>query len=119
MGTRSLTVFKDNDGREICVLYRQFDGYPEGHGAELRNFLRGFKVVNGISVFKPKLANGMGCLAAQVIAHFKTEVGGFYLHPPGTRNIWEEWIYTISYKNGRILVECHEVGTDNKQYWTY
>lgn len=31
MGTRSLTVMKDT-GNEIAVLYRQFDGYPEGHG---------------------------------------------------------------------------------------
>jgi hypothetical protein len=27
-----------------------------------------------------EFANGMGCLAAQLIAHFKKSVGGFYIH---------------------------------------
>ena len=36
MGTRSLTTFKeDHNNEEIVVLYRQFDGYPEGHGIDL------------------------------------------------------------------------------------
>ena len=49
MGTRSLTTFIDNDTKEeIVVMYRQFDGYPSGHGRDLINFLDGIKVVNGI-----------------------------------------------------------------------
>jgi hypothetical protein len=63
-------------------LYRQFDGYPSGHGAELADFLNKIKVGNGIPG-KPEMgefANGMGCLAAQLIAHFKKSVGGFYIH---------------------------------------
>ena len=36
MGTRSLTVFNDSwNDEEIAVFYRQFDGYPAGHGREL------------------------------------------------------------------------------------
>ena len=31
MGTRCLTIFKEADGEEIAVLYRQIDGHPEGH----------------------------------------------------------------------------------------
>ena len=34
MGTRSLTVIQSN-GKEFFNMYRQFDGYPEGHGMEL------------------------------------------------------------------------------------
>jgi hypothetical protein len=63
-------------------LYRQFDGYPSGHGAELADFLNKIEVGNGIPG-KPEMgefANGMGCLAAQLIAHFKKSVGGFYIH---------------------------------------
>ena len=38
MGTRSLTfVYEDN--KPIVNMYRQFDGYPEGHGQELADFL--------------------------------------------------------------------------------
>jgi hypothetical protein len=63
-------------------LYRQFDGYPSGHGAELADFLNKIEVGNGI-LGKPEMgefANGMGCLAAQLVAHFKKSVGGFYIH---------------------------------------
>ena len=81
MGTRCLTyVYEVND--PIVCLYRQFDGYPSGHGAELADFLNKIEVGNGIPG-KPEMgefANGMGCLAAQLIAHFKKSVGGFYMH---------------------------------------
>lgn len=105
MGTRSLTVFKESDGQEIVVLYRQFDGYPSGHGLELAEFLNGITIVNGIpGGAEGRMANGMGCLAAQVIAHFKTEVGGFYLYPAGSRDHWEEFIYTVSGQTGEPLI---------------
>jgi hypothetical protein len=85
MGTRSLTFvyeeYKDGPVPILC-LYRQFDGYPEGHGAELAEFLSGFEIVNGFGQKREKLANGMGCLAAQMVAHFKTEVGQFYIQAP-------------------------------------
>ena len=81
MGTRCLTYVYEGNSPLVC-LYRQFDGYPSGHGAELANFLKGIKLGNGIAD-NPKMgkfANGMGCLAAQLIAHFKKSVGGFYIH---------------------------------------
>ena len=81
MGTRCLTYVYEGNSPLVC-LYRQFDGYPSGHGAELANFLKGIKLGNGIAD-KPKMgkfANGMGCLAAQLVAHFKKSVGGFYIH---------------------------------------
>ena len=83
-------------------MYRQMDGYPEGHGKELAEFLAGMKIVNGISMVDgPRIANGMGCLAAQVVAHFKTEPGHIYLMAPGTRDVWEEFIYKVSENDGR------------------
>ena len=96
MGTRSLTVILEDDRKEICVLYRQYDGYPSGHGAELKEFLNGFSVVNGLGMDNHnKIANGMGCLAAQIISNFKAEPGGFYVYPSGTRDCGEEYIYTV------------------------
>lgn len=99
MGTRSLTVFIEpsykDDEHEIAVMYRQFDGYISEHGHELAQFLAGRLVVNGIGPDDMRNFNGMGCLAAQVVAHFKTEVGGFYLHAAGTRDVGEEFIYEI------------------------
>lgn len=109
MGTRSLTyvhdAYKDEQGETvtepIVCMYRQFDGYPSGHGAELAKFLLPFVVVNGIPADAKlnKTANGMGCLAAQLVAYFKVECGGFYLHPPILgRNDWQEYEYHV-YEN--------------------
>jgi len=109
MGTRSLTIFEDNhSGQEIVVMYRQFDGYPEGHGTELANFLLGMKVTNGIG--GPLTANGMGCLAAQVVSHFKHEhgIGNIYLYPAETRDVWEEYTYDLRSENGVIQMCCRE-----------
>ena len=63
MGTRSLTYIEEsyetaiadeennNEVHEtkqnILCMYRQYDGYLSGHGAELAEFLQGFNVVNG------------------------------------------------------------------------
>jgi hypothetical protein len=46
---------------------------------------------------KLKIANGMGCLSAQVVAYLKEAPGDFYLHSAGTRDIGEEFIYTLYY----------------------
>ena len=99
MGTRSLTVFNNEmDNEEIVVLYRQYDGYPTGHGRDLLSFLNNMEIVNGISNNeKRKIANGMGCLSAQVVAYLKEAPGDFYLHSAGTRDIGEEFIYTLYY----------------------
>ncbi|MBK9214636.1 MAG: hypothetical protein IPM59_03415 [Chloracidobacterium sp.] len=103
MGTRSLTIVEEIGGAEICVLYRQYDGYPTGHGAELKSFLEGIQIVNGLSPGDHKrTANGMDCLAAQLIAHFKTGPGGFYLYPAGTRDCGEEYIYTVYLETGKL-----------------
>lgn len=101
MGTRSLTKFQQEDGKEIVVLYRQFDGYPEGHGKELAEFLAPMRLINGIGIGQHAgtHANGMGCLAAQVIAHFKKEIGGFYLYPAETTYCWEDFNYVVKPRN--------------------
>ena len=97
MGTRSLTTFKeDHNNEEIVVLYRQFDGYPEGHGIDLFRFLNKMNMVNGIAGGeKRKISNGMSCLAAQMVSYFKDEPGSFYLYRADTRDVGEEYIYTI------------------------
>ena len=61
------------------MLYRQYDGYPEGHGTDLLNFLKGMNLVNGINSknIKLRISNGMDCLAAQIVAHYKQQPGYF------------------------------------------
>jgi len=80
MGTRALTFVYDADNQPLLNLYSQYDGYIAGHGAELAEFLAGKKLVNGFGRESTDLANGMGCLAASLVAHFKETVGGFYIH---------------------------------------
>jgi hypothetical protein len=106
MGTRSLTVINDNEGVEICVLYRQLDGYLKGHGEELKSFLQEFVIESGLGLKKAKrTANGMDCLAAQIVAHFKKEAGGFYLFPAGARDCGEEYIYTVYMKDEKLRLK--------------
>jgi hypothetical protein len=96
MGTRSLTYVYDGDETIVC-MYRQFDGYPTGHGAELAEFLEGGMIVNGLPMGqKGKFFNGMGDLAAQMVAYFKKGAGGFYLYPTQqNQDCWQEYEYHI------------------------
>jgi hypothetical protein len=97
MGTRSLTFVYDDNDKPIVCMYRQFDGYPTGHGQELAEFLMPLKVGNGISgeVEMGTFANGMGCLAAQMIVEFKKDVGGIYLYPTDTTDAWQDYEYHV------------------------
>ena len=78
-------------------MYRQYDSYPIGHGLEIAEFLNPIQLVNGFGrdTDTEKIANGVGCLAAQFVAHFKHDVGGFYLYPPNSKDCGEEYTYTI------------------------
>jgi hypothetical protein len=56
MGTRSLThvieSYKDNGKKKkqtLLTMYRQYDGYPRGHGADLVEFLEGSKDIDRIT----------------------------------------------------------------------
>ena len=113
MGTRSLTyVYGDElkeDPKPLINLYRQYDGYVEGHGAELADFLNGMYVVNGLGVQDQdkKIANGMGCFAAQLVAHFKDGAGQFYLNTPEVGiDCWQEYEYHIY--SDRVIIKAYD-----------
>ena len=101
MGTRSLTYVyngtKADMGKPMVCMYRQFDGYPEGHGEELANFLLSGNLVNGIPANNDeRLFNGMGCLAAQLVCYFKKDCGGIYLYAPElNQDCWQEYEYHV------------------------
>jgi hypothetical protein len=85
MGTRSTVKFyrnKHNEKPNVCVasIYQQYDGYLEGVGKELIEWLKTFTIVNGIGLDEEiKIANGIDCLAAQYIKDHKADVGGLYM----------------------------------------
>ncbi len=109
MGTRALTFVYDGD-KPILNLYRQYDGYPTGHGRELAEFLNGFKVVNGIGAETTRIANGMGCLAAQIVAHFKDSVGGFYIHSVDATDCGQDYEYHVYQKDRELRVRVTDRG---------
>ncbi len=76
MGTRSITKFFDND-RCVLALYCQFDGYPEGVGQQIADFVTSKPMVNGIGG-DSNVFNGVGCMAAQFLAHVKQKAGLWY-----------------------------------------
>ena len=51
-------------------MYRQYDGYPSGHGKELHAFLSDLALCNGLGGKPPRgkvWANGASCLAAPMV----------------------------------------------------
>ena len=128
MGTRSLTkifnTYKDEKKNkqvkvQLVNMYRQYDGYPSGHGEELADFLKGGKVVNGIGSRDEKqiLFNGAGCLAAQMIAHFKDGAGGFYIEPITAKDCGQEYEYEVivDFDTKEVTMKCFENGYINKK----
>lgn len=116
MGTRSLTfVYSESKSGEkatpIMNMYRQYDGYPSGHGAELAEFLSGGRLVNGLSgMDKEKQFNGMGCLAAQMVANFKDGAGSFYLYPVTTTDCGQDYEYHIRNIDGQFKIDVYYCG---------
>tara|TARA_R110002020_G_scaffold65366_7_gene172690 strand:+ start:601 stop:1083 length:483 start_codon:yes stop_codon:yes gene_type:complete len=137
MGTRSLTYIEESwetavadeennnkvheTKQNILCMYRQYDGYLSGHGAELAEFLQDFNVVNGIGIDNPpRTANGMGCLAAQLIVHFKangckedgtpvSSLGGIYIYHSNAQDCGEEFTYTIYKNKGKLCIRAYDV----------
>ena len=104
MGTRALTFVYDADNQPFLNLYRQYDGYIEGgHGSELAEFLAGKKLVNGYGKESNDLANGMGCLAASLVAHFKETVGGFYIHSVSETQCGQDYEYHVYEDRVKVL----------------
>ena len=110
MGTRSLTYVYDNKiedaGLPLICMYRQYDGYVGGHGKELADFLVSKTLVNGLGADNNMVANGMGCLAALLVSHFKgNKPGDFYLQAPIVGvNSWQEYEYHV-FEDGVTVVE--------------
>jgi hypothetical protein len=137
MGTRSLTIFRDkyfvyeDDNRtalnnnqklvddKVAVLYRQMDGYPDGHGLELATFLKGKKLIDGYSGGDEDKGNfnGIGDLAVRLITYLKVvqardhnsyrkedkkkilsaedTIGSLYLESTDKTDCGQEYGYTI------------------------
>lgn len=86
MGTRSTITFYEKIGGEkfhLVNIYQQYDGYLEGVGKELCEWLKPKIITNGFSKADWDIANGARCLAAKYISEFKPATGGLYIYPEG------------------------------------
>ena len=111
MSTRSLTFVTENGSLPIICMYRQSDGYPSGHGKELAEFLHPIKIVDGLGMSDPAtVANGAGCLAAQIVAHFKYGPGGVYIeHANKWKDCGQEYEYWVDVDGEQIQLSVYDV----------
>lgn len=110
MGTRSTVKFYSEYAQDepVMCVYQQFNGYIDGVGHDLANFLINKKVINGFGfgeTMADGYANGMGCLAAQYVAEKKTEIGGFYLT---TRDDQQEYNYEVRFVEGKLIIRVED-----------
>lgn len=102
---------KKTENEEICLIYVQYDGYPEGHPLETANWLNTGKMVNGFGSNETELIfNGVGCMAAQLIAKMKEGTGNVYIYSLNSRGkCCEDYLYDIIVKVDRsIEYVCYE-----------
>jgi len=107
MGTRSTTNILDENGNRLLCIYQQFDGYIEGGvGEKLIRLLEDRVVVNGYTMDDKERRNfnGMSCLAADVVAHFKDGIGGAYIQA-----LDEDYVGSYDY-----TISCIGDGKDSK-----
>lgn len=107
MGTRSLTYIYDSNNKVLCVLYVQFDGYLDGYGADLAQFLLTYSS-NNMNVFRVD----MGHLATKLICHVSDKFGyAGLIDPTSPYYHCEEWEYHIYDDKIKIV----EVGNKERE----
>ena len=113
MGTRAtIHIAKREEGvsfseipeKKLVSIYNQYDGYPDGLGVTLANYLLGTKIVNGLGGDRDTVFNGLGCMAASIIAELKEEAGNVYIDNPNSPHGWLDYEYVIW-------------GSDHKDIW--
>ena len=87
--------FSEEPNQTIVDIYHHWDGYPEGLGVTLASYLDGKKVTNGLSDRNDySVFNGMGCLAASLIAELKDGPGDVYIEPRESHS-WIDYSYYV------------------------
>ena len=124
MSTRSLVrfakreegvSFSEHPERVEVQVYKHYDGYPSGHPVDLAEFLKDFKIVNGLGQDTYRMANGLGCLAAQYVAAFKKAPCDMYIENPDTDHFDIEYITYVWGDDGKdIWMSIFDVSWNDK-----
>ena len=110
MGTRAtIHIAKREEGvsfseipeKKLVSIYHHFDGYPEYLGVTIANYLDGKRIVNGLSDRSKPVFNGLGCLAASLIAELKDEPGYVYVDDPNHPHGGLDYEYVVWGDSGK------------------
>ena len=97
--------FSEKPNKTIVDIYHHYDGYPEGLGVTLASYLDGKKITNGLgSRDDYSYFNGLGCLAASLVAELKDGPGNVYIEDKDRPHGWLDYKYYVW-------------GDDNKDIW--
>ena len=109
--------FSEKPEKVMVSIYNHYDGYPEGLGVKLASYLDGWRIVNGMGREDDTLFNGLGCMAASIIAELKDGPGNVYMEDPNKPHTWIDYEYYVwgdDYKDIWISIfsnnECIFVG---------
>ena len=86
--------FSEEPSKTIVDIYHHWDGYPEGLGVTLASYLNGYHIVNGMGRENDNLFNGIGCMAASIVAELKDGPGDVYIEPRESHS-WIDYHYYI------------------------
>ena len=96
--------FNEHPEKIHTQIYHHYDSYPEHLGIGIAKFLSDIRVVNGLCSDLPdKIANGMGCLAAQLIVDMKDGPGSVYVESPDSLRSWIDYTYYIWAVDGKDI----------------
>jgi len=123
MGTRSITHihgYEEFGGDVECSFYRQYDGYPSGHGLDLAKWLLGKKIVNGInSTFNEGVEyNGAGQMAISLMYDLLQDTSVRVIKT-GESNHGEDFTYSVRFKDGDSIIgfsDCDDEGDQLKKF---
>ena len=96
--------FSEIPKETIVDIYHHWDGYPEGLGVTLGWYFSGKRIVNGIGSRDNEdlIFNGMGCLAASLVAHLKDGPGNVYIEGRNQHG-WIEYHYYVWGADGKSI----------------
>ena len=104
MGTRAtIHIAKREEGvsfseipeKKLVSIYKHYDGYPESLGVTIADYIDGKRIVNGLGGDRSTVFNGLGCLAASLIAELKEEAGEVYIDNPDCPHSGLDYEYVV------------------------
>ena len=95
--------FSEIPEKVMVSIYNHFDGYPEGLGVTLASYLDDKKITNGLGKDRYSVFNGLGCMAASIIAELKDEAGQIYIEDPECPHTWIDYEYYVWGDDGKDI----------------